>query len=184
MSLVLVRSRCRATILGLVATTLGVAGCSWDAIPTVPPFSDPATQTYDVRTGVVISNMTRVSSHLYTQDIVDGTGRTVTTGDNVSVFYVGKLISGFQFDGRVAPSAPFDFVVDSTARNVLRGWIGGLPGAKVGGTRRLVIGPALGYQNRTVLGDDNNLTIPQNSVLVFDVQIISATPPRFPLPGS
>jgi FKBP-type peptidyl-prolyl cis-trans isomerase len=175
MTTVLVRSRRLATILGLVTTTLGVAGCSLDGNATLPPFSDPATQTYDASTGVVIANMTRVSQHLYTQDLVEGTGRTVTTGDSISVFYSGRLASGFRFDALSSPSPPFATVIsDSTP--LIRGWIGGLPGAKVGGTRRLVIGPALGYQYSPQRDQNNRVVIPSNSVLVFDVEIVSANP--------
>jgi len=183
MTTALVRSRRLANILGLVITTLGVGGCTLDGSATMPPFSDPATQTYDARTGVVISNMTRVSQHLYTQDVVEGTGKTVVTGDSLLVFYTGRLVSGFQFDARVAPSPPFDFVLDTTT-SIIRGWIGGLPGAKVGGIRRLVIGPALAYQFGTFRDRLNNVLIPPNSVLVFDVQIVDAITRRSAASGN
>jgi FKBP-type peptidyl-prolyl cis-trans isomerase FkpA len=170
----LVRSRRLAAILGLAGTTLGLAGCSLAGDSTLPAFSDPATQTYAASTGVTISAMTRVSQHLYTQDLIEGTGRTVAVGDSISVYYTGRLNSGFQFDGRVAPSTPFATALDTT--RLIRGWVGGLPGAKVGGTRRMVIGPALAYQYSTVRDNNGNVIIPPNSVLVFDVQVTEATP--------
>jgi len=168
MTTVSARLRHLASILGLVATTIGVAGCSIGENSTLPPFSDPALQTYDASTGVVISNMTRVTAQLFTQDLVAGTGRTVAVGDSITVFYSGRLSTGFQFDARVAPAAPFSTVLADT--RLIAGWVDGLPGMKVGGTRRLVIGPALAYEFQS------RSSIPPNSVLVFDVQVTAATP--------
>jgi len=168
MTTVLARSRHLASILGLVATAIAVGGCSLDGNSTLPPFSDPAVQTYDASTGVVIANMTRVNAQLYTQDLVAGTGRTVAVGDSITVFYSGRLSTGFQFDARVAPATPFSTVLADT--RLIAGWVDGLPGMKVGGTRRLVIGPALAYEFQP------RASIPPNSVLVFDVQVTAALP--------
>ena len=169
---VLVRSRRLAAVAGLIGTTVGLTGCSLAGDSTLPSFSDPATQTYATGTGVSIAAMTRVSQHLYTQDVVVGAGRTVAVGDSISVYYSGKLTSGFQFDGRAAPATPFSTVLDTT--RLIKGWVGGLAGAKVGGTRRMVIGPALAYQYSTVRDNNGNVIIPANSVLVFDVQVTEA----------
>ena len=168
---VLVRSRRLAAVAGLIGTTVGLGGCSLAGDSTLPTFSDPATQTYATSTGVSIPAMTRVSQHLYTQDVIVGTGRTVAVGDSISVYYSGRLNSGFQFDGRAAPSTPFSTVLDTP---LIKGWVGGLAGTRVGGTRRMVIGPALAYQYSTVRDNNNTVTIPANSVLVFDVQVIQA----------
>ncbi|HYW50126.1 MAG TPA: FKBP-type peptidyl-prolyl cis-trans isomerase [Gemmatimonadaceae bacterium] len=156
--------------IALVAT---LAGCRLDGGSTLPPPSDPATQTYAPSTGVTIANMTRVSPQLYTQDVVVGTGRSVNVGDSIKVYYTGALTGGFQFDGRVQPSTPFATVLDTL--NLIKGWVGGLEGARVGGTRRMVIGPSLayGYETRT---NGNQVIIPSNSVLVFDVQVVDAFP--------
>ncbi len=171
---VLVRSRRLAAIVGLASTTLGLTGCSLAGDSTLPAYSLPEAQVYNASTGVVIANMTRVSQHLYTQDVVQGTGRVVAVGDSISVYYTGKLSGGFQFDARVSPATPFSTVLDTT--RLIKGWIGGLPGVKVGGTRRMVIGPALAYQYSTVRDAFGNVIIPANSVLVFDVQVTEATP--------
>ena len=167
-----VRSRRLALFVGLAVTTLGASACSLAGENTLPPFTNPATQTYAPATGVNIATMTRLSEHLYTQDVTAGTGRVVAVGDSITVYYTGRLNSGFQFDGRNAPDTPFATVLDTT--RLIRGWVGGLPGARVGGTRRMVIGPALAYQYSTVRGQSGSVIIPANSVLVFDVQIVDA----------
>ena len=74
------------------------------------------------------------------------------------------LKDGTKFDSNVGGQA-FSFTIG--AGGVIPGWEIGLVGVKAGGKRRLVIGSALGY-GPTAYG-----TIPANSTLVFDVQVIS-----------
>ena len=83
---------------------------------------------------------------LQKEDIKEGTGEEATTGQMVSVQYVGVSYSTKkQFDASWDnPGAkPFNFTLG--AGNVIQGWDEGVPGMKVGGRRQLVIPPALGY---------------------------------------
>jgi FKBP-type peptidyl-prolyl cis-trans isomerase len=164
----LVRSRRLVALAGL-ALAATVAGCSLGGDSTLPPFSDPATQNYATSTGVTIANMTRVNAQLYQQDVVVGTGRVLVEGDSMGVYYVGKLTGGFQFDARARPSTPFQTALDTT--RIIRGWVDGLKGMRVGGTRRLAIGPEIAYRFSTVRDQAGNVIIPANSVLVFDVEV-------------
>jgi len=174
MSPAFARSRRLVAALALVSTGALLGACSLAGDGTgLPPFTDPATQNYATSTGVVITGMTRVNAQVYTQDVVVGTGRTVAVGDSISVYYAGKLTSGFQFDARARPATTFSTVLDST--RLIRGWVSGLAGTKVGGTRRLVIGPEAAYQFDTRRDVNGNIVIPPNSVLVFDVEIVDAT---------
>lgn len=98
-------------------------------------------------------------------DLREGTGATAFTGRNVAVSYTGWLYDpsrpdskGTQFD-----SGNISFLLG--ARKVIPGWDQGIVNMKVGGQRRLVIPPNLGYGSQPVG------TIPANSTLVFDVTL-------------
>jgi FKBP-type peptidyl-prolyl cis-trans isomerase FkpA len=145
-----------------------VAGCSDSTSSnsdSPPSGSDPATTTFASSLGVNISAMTKLSSSLYIQDLVTGTGGTAASGHDLLVTYTGWLANGTQFDSNVG-KAPFPFVLGAGA--VIPGWDQGLVGMRLGGTRRLVIGSALGYGTA-----GRQPSIPSNATLVFTVQLDS-----------
>jgi foldase protein PrsA len=102
-------------------------------------------------------------------DTVEGTGEGVKEGDTVTVHYTGSLDDGTVFDSSVERGTPYSFTVG--AGTVIPGWEEGLLGMKVGGKRTLVIPAALAY-GATANGD-----IPANSVLHFDIELISINDP-------
>lgn len=97
-------------------------------------------------------------------DIVEGTGATPRTGQTVSVHYTGTLENGTKFDSSVDRGQPYEFRLGEGA--VIKGWDEGLASMKVGGKRKLIIPPSLGYGAR---GSGN---IPPNSILLFDVELL------------
>ena len=104
-------------------------------------------------------------------DLRVGTGTDATAGGVITVNYTGWLYDPSKTDGKgpqfdtSGGGTPFSFTLGFG--QVITGWDQGLPGMKVGGLRRLVIPPSLGY------GAVRNGPIPPNATLVFDVELVS-----------
>lgn len=107
-------------------------------------------------------------------EVKQGTGAEVKIDDKVAVYYKGYLTSGQIFDNQWPAKEgdkpkPFEFEVSSKG-NVIAGLKQGIIGMKVGGTRRIIIPPAVGY------GDKGQGSIPPDSVLIMDVELLSINP--------
>lgn len=104
-------------------------------------------------------------------DLEVGKGPSPTPGSYVSVHYTGWLLNKKKFDSSLDRNAPFEFPLG--AQRVIAGWDEGVATMKVGGKRRLVVPPDLGYGRQGMAG-----VIPPNATLVFDVQLLkfSASP--------
>lgn len=98
------------------------------------------------------------------EDIVAGTGPEVKNGSQITVHYRGWLTNGQIFDESYGRGEPFSFTPGQ--RQVITGWEEGTIGMQVGGKRRLVVPPVAGYGSSPVG------TIPANSVLVFDIELL------------
>jgi len=98
-------------------------------------------------------------------DVTVGTGLEAKTGSAVSVHYVGKLADGTVFDSSRGRGTPFSFIIGQG--KVIRGWEQGVVGMRVGGTRKLVIPPQLGYGEA---GSPPN--IPGNATLMFEIELL------------
>jgi FKBP-type peptidyl-prolyl cis-trans isomerase len=116
------------------------------------------------RAGTTLHEVTTPSGLKYT-DLVVGTGATPQKGQTVTVHYVGTLQNGTQFDSSRDRGKPSDFRIGVGA--VIRGWDEGLMTMKVGGRRKLVVPPDLGYMQ---LGRPPD--IPGNATLIFDVELL------------
>ena len=114
--------------------------------------------------GASDEGMTTTPSGLQYRDEQVGTGQEARRGDHVSVHYTGTLQDGKKFDSSRDRGQPFEFALG--AGMVIRGWDEGVAGMKIGGRRRLVIPPELGYGARAIG------PIPPNSTLVFDVELL------------
>lgn len=114
--------------------------------------------------GVDLAASTKVAGGEYVRDLVAGAGADVTAGATVSVRYSGWLADGTLFDSNEGHPQLFSFRYG--AGEVIQGWDHGLDGVKAGGTRQLVIPPALGYGEAGVPP-----VIPGNAILVFTVAV-------------
>ena len=93
-----------------------------------------------------------------------GSGSAVKKGDTVEINYVGTLANGTKFDASADHGGPFTTQIG--VGQVIKGWDEGIIGMKIGGKRKLVIPPSLGY------GDQAVGSIPANSTLIFQVQLV------------
>lgn len=139
-------------VLMLAASVLmaGLAACGGSAAPTG---SDSLTTT---------------ASGLKYVDLVVGTGASPAATDTVTVHYTGTLENGTVFDAsRKYGSNPASFPLN----RVIKGWVEGVSTMKVGGIRKLVIPPSLGYGSQAQ-GD----VIPANATLTFIVELLDTKP--------
>ena len=105
-------------------------------------------------------------------EIAPGTGPEIKAGQNALVHYTGWLYDaaapenkGKKFDSSVDRNEPFEFPLGGGM--VIKGWDEGVAGMKVGGKRRLVIPPDMGYGASGAGG-----VIPPGATLVFDVELV------------
>ena len=141
-------------ISGLFVLALVVSGCTSEdgpGTPTAPPVDVPFSTT----------------------DLRVGTGAEATLGRTVAVNYIGWLYStgaadnkGTMFDSSLSPGrTPFIFTVGT---GVIQGFSLGTVGMRVGGQRRVIVPPSLGYGSQ-----GSGSTIPPNATLVFELELLA-----------
>lgn len=113
--------------------------------------------------GVVVT-----ASGLQYKVIAEGTGETPNDSSTVSVHYTGKLLDGSEFDSSVKRGQPAEFPV----RAVIPGWTELLKLMKVGGKVVAWIPSELAYGTY-----GRPPMIPGNSVLEFEVELLSVKAP-------
>ena len=98
-------------------------------------------------------------------DVKSGDGAPAAPGQEYTVHYTGWLRDGSKFDSSVDRGTPLKFV--QGRRAVIAGWDAGFEGMKVGGKRKLMIPPHLGYGQRGMPP-----VIPANATLMFNVELL------------
>ncbi len=144
----------------VIQLALALAACGGET--TTEPLTN---DDFAPELNVNLDAMTRTASGLYIQDLTVGTGDEATSGVAVTVHYEGWLPNGTKFDSSRDRNQPFDFLLGDG--RVIQGWDEGVAGMQVGGFRKLVIPPGLGYG---VSGFPP--AIPGNATLVFDIELL------------
>jgi peptidylprolyl isomerase len=119
--------------------------------------------------GTLLQNFTPLGKDKVTElqiiDSVIGDGAEVPRGATITAHYTGALCA----DGTIFQSShDFGDPLTFGLNQVIQGWTQGVPGMKVGGTRRLVIPAAMAYGSARAAAN-----IPPNSDLVFDIELVA-----------
>jgi FKBP-type peptidyl-prolyl cis-trans isomerase len=167
------RLRLAATIGGVVAAVLALSACgtlvtvSSQITPPPPTCSTPrpVSATDSFTTPVTVN---AGPSGLQYADISVGCGAVVKPTSNVNVQFTVWLSTGKLVITTRGPSQPTNplQLSDSTT---LPFWRLGVPGMRVGGTRQLVVPPALGFG----AAGSSSANVPPNATLVVDVEVVS-----------
>ncbi len=156
----------RLTLALFAAFALGFAACSGDngddgagseAVEETP------TMTIENGPPPASAEPTVTASGLQIIEIEVGSGATAEAGASVTVHYTGWLADGTKFDSSVDSGQPITF----SLAGLIPGWQEGIPGMQVGGKRRLVIPPELGYGEA-----GSPPRVPPNAVLTFDIELL------------
>lgn len=146
------KSRLQSALLAGALSCCALPAAGQDAVPAESPPDEP----------------------LMITDLVLGIGDEALPGMVCVVHYKGWLYDGKardfhgrQFDSSHARGQPLSFPLGGG--HVIKGWDHGIAGMRVGGLRRLIIPPALGYGNRSMA----NGIIPPGSTLLFEVELLA-----------
>ena len=98
-------------------------------------------------------------------DVEVGTGDEVQLGATITAHYTGALVkNGIIFQS----SHDFGQAISFGLDQVIKGWTVGVPGMRIGGTRRLIIPAEMAYG-----ASSSAKNIPANSDLVFDIDLVA-----------
>jgi FK506-binding nuclear protein len=142
----------------LLVIALFATACAGAAVPEIDNtvFADTL--------GVDLADSTLLSNGEYVRDLQIGSGPPVQPGQTLSMFYSMSLVDGTLLNANFGGDA-FKFVFGTGA--VIAGVDQGIGGMNVGGSRQLVIPPALAF-------GDGLVSVPAQSIIVFTAQIAAA----------
>jgi FKBP-type peptidyl-prolyl cis-trans isomerase FkpA len=97
---------------------------------------------------------------------IDSAGSGSMPGEcsQITLAYTGQLTDGTIFDHQTS------FATELA--NLIDGWQQGVPLIKQGGSIWLYIPPSLGYGWQAITANNGSVTIPGNSILIFDIHLL------------
>ena len=125
----------------------------------------------------------KTASGLYYIIKEEGYGEKPLPGDSITVNYTGTLLDGTKFDSNEDSAfhhvQPIEFVLGRG--EMIRGWDEGFPLLKVGSKASFYIPSAMAYGTQSKPGNSANPKgIPPNSILVFDVHLLTSRKSKIP----
>jgi peptidylprolyl isomerase len=123
------------------------------APPLPDPWSDAGMEIFTTPSGLQII------------DFVIGEGSAPTIDSYVAVHYSAFLDDGTCFDTTYLKGMPIEF--ELSEKRLITGWLEGLLSMRVGGRRKIVVPPHLGYGEAGF-----GTKIPPNATLVYDIELI------------
>jgi FKBP-type peptidyl-prolyl cis-trans isomerase len=109
--------------------------------------------------------MVTTPSGLKYQELVVGKGPVPKHGNKVMVHYTGWLSDGTKFGSSIPRNDPLVFRLGRG--EVIKGWDEAIATMHVGGKRKLIVPPKLGYGDQGYDG-----LIPANATLVYEVELL------------
>lgn len=161
----------RSTIVAIIAITimLGLLVGGIILMNSTSPATTNQEQPMDTKPKLADYQPQAAIAKLEIVDLKAGEGEVVPEGATVKAHYTGAVAK----DGTIFQSSkdfgsePIEFSLSA----VIPGWTQGVPGMKIGGTRRLLIPAALAYGS----APPPNSGIPVDADLVFDIELVSIT---------
>jgi peptidylprolyl isomerase len=124
-------------------------------------------------TPIVLAGATTTASGLQFLEVAPGTGAAPKPDDIITMNYIATLPDGTELANTFTNNQPVKFVWGH--KSLIPGWEEGIGLMKVGSRAKLVIPSDLAY------GPNGSGSIPPNSPLIIEVQIVSAVPSPMPI---
>ncbi len=153
----------RTGLLTLVAVLPAVSGCL-DKVSA--PTCSPVAFTQASASADTITTTTGLR---YIEGTV-GAGVAVDWCNTVAIHYDAFLLDGTRFDTSRDTDMPLVF--SPGLGDLIDGIEQGVIGVRIGGTRRLIISPALGFGPDPRRDQDGQIVIPGNSTVVYDIEVV------------
>ncbi|MFT7230195.1 MAG: FKBP-type peptidyl-prolyl cis-trans isomerase FkpA [Bacteroidia bacterium] len=144
-------------IVGLCLVAVSIAGCKKDYVE----INDTEIQDYIASNGLQAK---KTDEGLYYVIGEEGVGTRPTVSNRVTVHYNGYLLNGNVFDSSYDRGEKSTFSLGG----VIEGWKLGIPLIKEGGSIKLIVPSHLAYGSQPP-----SRSIPENAVLVFDIELFS-----------
>ncbi|MBC7772925.1 MAG: FKBP-type peptidyl-prolyl cis-trans isomerase [Pyrinomonadaceae bacterium] len=137
-----------------------------------PPAAPKPVETPGVQPAAAPGKPITKPSGLVIEDIAVGTGAEVKRGNWFVVHHICmNKSSGDEFQNTYRSGKAEGLALREGKNGVVKGWVEGIPGMKVGGKRRLTVPAALAYGDQE-FKEGAKVVIPANSDLIYEIELV------------